>query len=86
MKINKAAHEHERMACEEKQAGTLSPACHTRAGVMENFTQLSACLPERGRSQSDDHAEAGSLVNLGSCKGHNMLLRNMFTLIERVSR
>ncbi len=43
---------------------------------------LSACLPERGCSQSGNHAQAGGLVNKANPIIRNSLMIKEFTLIE----
>jgi prepilin-type N-terminal cleavage/methylation domain-containing protein/prepilin-type processing-associated H-X9-DG protein len=62
-----------RMLNEEKQGETC---------VREISIHLSACLPERGRSQSGGHAQAGGLACGASPKSRNMLRCSGFTLIE----
>lgn len=48
----------------------------------KNCMNLSACLPERGRSLLSDHARLGGLGGEPSLGSRNSLSRNAFTLIE----
>jgi prepilin-type processing-associated H-X9-DG protein/prepilin-type N-terminal cleavage/methylation domain-containing protein len=62
-----------RMLNEEKQGETC---------VREISIHLSACLPERGRSQSGDHAQAGGLGDKANPIIRNSLRIREFTLVE----
>ncbi len=48
----------------------------------KNCMNLSACLPEQGRSLLSDHARLGGLGGEPSLGSRNSLSRNAFTLIE----